>query len=53
MTANNQLQKLRTVITENLRVQRDGDAIDYVNVGVALTDACAKQNHVIFARRGC
>ncbi|RTL61918.1 MAG: hypothetical protein EKK41_26270 [Hyphomicrobiales bacterium] len=48
-----ELQKLRTVVTENLRVQRDGDAIDYVNVGVALTDACAKQNHVIFARRGC
>ena len=53
MTTDQKLRKLRTVITENLRVQRDGDAIDYVNVGVALTDACAKQNHVIFARRGC
>lgn len=47
------LHVLRQAITENLRVQRDGDAIQYVNVGVALSDACAKQNHVIFARRGC
>jgi hypothetical protein len=47
------LDKLRTTITENLRVQRDGQPIDYINVGTALQDACAKQNHAIFARRGC
>jgi len=47
------LQRLRQVITENLRVQRDGETIDYINVGTALNDACAKQNHAIFARRGC
>ena len=47
------LSRLRQVITENLRVQRDGEAIDYINIGTALNDACAKQNHAIFARRGC
>lgn len=49
----NKLAKLRQVITENLRVQRDGEKIQYINVGTALQDACAKQNHAIFARRGC
>lgn len=53
MIDNQKLSRLRQAITENLRVQRDGDAIQYVNVGVALSDACARQNHVIFARRGC
>ena len=47
------LRKLRQIITENLRVQRDAASIDYVNVGTALNDACARQNHTIFARRGC
>jgi hypothetical protein len=47
------LARLREAITENLRVQRDGESIDYVNVGTSLEDACAKQNHAIFARRGC
>ena len=41
------------MITENLRVQTGGDPISYINVGTALQDACAKQNHAIFARRGC
>ncbi len=53
MTSENGLGRLRQVITENLRVQNDSDPIEYVNVGVALSDVCAKQNHVIFARRGC
>lgn len=44
---------LRRIITENLRVQRDSESIDYINVGTALSDATAKQNHAIFARRGC
>ncbi len=47
------LVRLRQIITENLRVQRDAAAVDYVNVGTALGDACSKQNHAIFARRGC
>jgi hypothetical protein len=47
------LSKLRELITEGLRVQRDGDPIEYINVGHALEDACARANHVIFARRGC
>jgi len=47
------LSKLRQVITESLRVQRDGDPIEYINVGTARDDACARQNHAIFARRGC
>lgn len=48
-----QLEVLREVISENLRVQRDNDPINYINVGTALQDAKAKQNHAIFARRGC
>lgn len=48
------LARLRASITESLRVQRGGgDLIDYINVGHALEDACARQNHAIFARRGC
>ena len=48
------LQNLRRVITENLRVQRAGSsAVKYVDVSNALADACARQNHTIFARRGC
>jgi hypothetical protein len=47
------LARLRQLITESLRVQRGGESITYVNVGHALEDACARQNHVIFARRGC
>ena len=48
------LKKLRTVITENLRVQQSGaKAIPYIDVTNALDDAQARQNHVIFGRRGC
>lgn len=52
-TSQAKLSQLRRVITESLRVQRDGDPIEYINVGTARDDACAKQNHAIFARRGC
>ncbi|QXH33285.1 hypothetical protein [Pseudomonas muyukensis] len=48
-----QLEKLREVISENLRVQRDNDPVAYISVGTALQDAVSKQNHAIFARRGC
>ena len=48
------LLKLRQLITENLRVQRGGnDELPYIDVGNALVDASARQNHTIFARRGC
>jgi hypothetical protein len=53
MDSQEKLVRLREVITENLRVQRDGQPIGYINVGTALQDACSKQNHAIFARRGC
>ncbi len=49
-----QLADLRKVITENLRVQRGGaDAVPYIDVSRALSDICARQNHAVFARRGC
>ena len=48
------LSTLRTVITENLRVQRSGaEPIDYIDVSDTLSDISARQNHAIFARRGC
>ena len=53
MIAKDKLSKLRQVITENLRVQRAVELVEYVSVGSALEDVCAKQNHTIFARRGC
>ena len=53
MVEETKLAKLRELITEGLRVQRDVDAITYINVGHALEDASARANHVIFARRGC
>ena len=53
MVEADKLSKLRELITEGLRVQRDGDPIDYINVGQALEDACSRANHTIFARRGC
>ena len=49
-----QLYALRRVITENLRVQRAGaDPVPYIDVSSALSDICARQNHAVFARRGC
>ncbi len=48
------LRTLRTVITENLRVQRGGaDPVPYIDVGNVLGDVAARQNHAIFGRRGC
>lgn len=48
------LRKLRTVITENLRVQRGGaEPIPYIDVANVLVDVSARQNHAIFGRRGC
>lgn len=49
-----QIASLRRVINENLRVQRSGaDPVPYIDVSSALSDICARQNHAVFARRGC
>lgn len=53
MVGTSELARLREVISENLRVQRGNDPVDYISVGTALQDAKSKQNHAIFARRGC
>ncbi|MDR2308412.1 MAG: hypothetical protein LBE53_14620 [Paucimonas sp.] len=53
MLTADQLEQLREVISENLRVQRNNNPVDYISVGTALQDAKSKQNHAIFARRGC
>jgi len=48
------LSKLRTVIQESLRVQRgSAEQVKYIDPGNVLSDIAARQNHVIFARRGC
>lgn len=47
------LQKLRSIITENLRTQLDSKQVNYISTGHTLTDAGARQSHCIFARRGC
>jgi len=49
-----QLTVLRQKITESLRIQRDSsDAVPYIDPENILGDVCAKQNHAVFARRGC
>lgn len=48
------VENLRRIVQENIRVQRGGsEPIDYVDVSRALSDMVAKQNHVVFGRRGC
>lgn len=50
----NKLTALRQKITESLRIQRDSsDAVPYIDASNILGDVCARQNHAIFARRGC
>ncbi|MGR3571832.1 hypothetical protein, partial [Brevirhabdus sp.] len=46
-------QKLREIITENLRIQRHSDSVEYVDTDSLILDLKARQNHAIFARRGC
>lgn len=49
-----EVEQLRRIVQESIRVQRSGTkTIDYVDVSRALADMVAKQNHVIFGRRGC
>jgi hypothetical protein len=46
--------QLRTIVQEGIRVQRDSpEPVEYVDAGNMLSDAIARQNHVIFGRRGC
>ena len=47
------LAKLRQLITEGLRVQLGNEGITYINVGHAMEDISSRQNHSVFARRGC
>jgi len=48
------LIRLRQLITENLRIQRGGgEPPPYIDVSNALVDICSRQNHAVFARRGC
>lgn len=51
-----ELLRLRKLITENLRIQRgsgEGETPPYIDVSNVLADICARQNHTVFARRGC
>jgi hypothetical protein len=49
-----EVEQLRRIVQENIRIQRGGsETIDYVDVSRALADMVAKQNHVVFGRRGC
>jgi len=53
MVDHKKLARLRQLITEGLRVQIGNEAITYINVGHAMEDISARQNHTVFARRGC
>lgn len=45
---------LSLAITENLRVQKGGARpVRYVDVSNNLANMSARQNHVVFGRRGC
>lgn len=53
-TSSNKLPALRQHITESLRIQRDTkNSVPYIDSGNFVTDAISRQNHTIFARRGC
>jgi hypothetical protein len=47
------LQLLRQKITESLRIQRDSGEVPYIDAANVLGDISSRQNHTIFARRGC
>jgi len=49
-----EVERLRKIVQENIRIQRGGaETIEYIDVSRSLADMVAKQNHVIFGRRGC
>lgn len=48
------INALRRKITESLRIQRDSsETLPYIDTANVLNDICARQNHTVFARRGC
>jgi len=47
------IEKLRTLINENLRVQRYSEAVNYIDTDNLIHDLKSRQNHAVFARRGC
>jgi Cdc6-like AAA superfamily ATPase len=48
------IKTLRTIVQEGIRVQRDSpEPVEYIDAANTLSDAIARQNHVIFGRRGC
>jgi len=48
------IRALRTIVQEGIRVQRDSpEPVEYIDAANTLSDAIARQNHVIFGRRGC
>jgi hypothetical protein len=48
------VKRLRIIVQEGIRIQRGNpEPVDYVDATNALSDATARQNHVIFGRRGC
>lgn len=54
MIDHQKLAVLRNLIQENLRVQKGADdRVTYIDSGSSLVDATSRQNHVVFARRGC
>ncbi len=49
-----EIKTLRTIVQEGIRVQRDSpEPVEYIDAANTLSDAVARQNHVIFGRRGC
>ena len=53
-TEKQSLTDLRRRITESLRIQRDSsEAVPYIDTSNVVGDVSARQNHAIFARRGC
>ena len=49
-----EIKTLRTIVQEGIRVQRDSpEPVEYIDAANTLSDAIARQNHVIFGRRGC
>lgn len=49
-----EVEHLRRIVQESIRVQRGGaGTIEYVDVTRARSDMVARQNHVVFGRRGC
>ncbi|ASP35689.1 hypothetical protein [Labrenzia sp. VG12] len=48
-----EILKLREIITENLRIQKHSESVTYVDTDSLILDLRAKQNHAVFARRGC